>query len=175
MPHIHNEPGEHDHTVSAFIVRKFEDNVWRLLLHRHKKLGTLMQFGGHIELNETPWQTLAHELREESGYDMNELRIVLSPPKIGLVDTDEHYAPFSMNTHSFNKERTHFHTDATYAFIAHAEPSAGRAEGESKELKWLTYDELIQLPEADIFSNVKQLGLFVLSTVSNTQDNSSNI
>jgi 8-oxo-dGTP diphosphatase len=134
-----------------------------------------MQFGGHIELKETPWQALAHELREESGYDIDELNIILSPPKIGLLDTDEHYAPFSMNTHAFDKDNTHFHTDAAYAFIAQDEPSASRAEGESEELKWLTREELLQLPATEIFSNVKQLGLFVLAAAARAQGDSTNI
>jgi len=53
MSHIHTNPGEHDQTVSAFIIRT-DTAEPELLLHVHKKLGVLLQPGGHIELNETP-------------------------------------------------------------------------------------------------------------------------
>lgn len=75
MPHIHTQPNQHDMTVSAYIVRK-ENDEWKYLVHFHKKIEVLMQIGGHIELDETPWQTVAHELEEESGYTPYELTVV---------------------------------------------------------------------------------------------------
>lgn len=53
MPHIHTEPGQHDHTASAYIVRLDEAEP-ALILHRHKILGQYLQFGGHVELDENP-------------------------------------------------------------------------------------------------------------------------
>lgn len=61
MPHIHTKPDQHDMTASAYILRQ-ENGVWKCLVHFHKKVEKLMQVGGHIELNETPWQTITHEL-----------------------------------------------------------------------------------------------------------------
>ena len=58
MPHIHTEPGQHDQTVSAFIFRKV-DGEYKAFLHMHRTLGTLMQVGGHVELDETPWGAIA--------------------------------------------------------------------------------------------------------------------
>lgn len=75
MAHIHTEPGQHDHTASGFIVRTDTPEP-TLILHRHKKTGKYMQFGGHIELDETPWQAVRHELMEESGYDLSDLQIL---------------------------------------------------------------------------------------------------
>ena len=69
MGHIHNGLNDHDFTVSAFIIRK-DKNVNKLLLHRHKKLGKYIQIGGHVEVSENPIQALAHELKVESGYDL---------------------------------------------------------------------------------------------------------
>jgi 8-oxo-dGTP diphosphatase len=89
MAHIHIGENEIDLTVSAFIVRKFPDDSWRLLVHRHKKLGKLLQKGGRVELNETPWEAITHELEEESGYDIANLRVFLSPPLIGLTNCNE--------------------------------------------------------------------------------------
>jgi hypothetical protein len=49
MAHIHTEPGQHDFTASAFIIRLDrldERGQPKLLLHKHKKLHKLLQFGG---------------------------------------------------------------------------------------------------------------------------------
>ena len=51
MGHIHTDPGQHDLTVSAFIVRE-SDGRPLLLVHRHKSLALLLQPGGHVELDE---------------------------------------------------------------------------------------------------------------------------
>jgi 8-oxo-dGTP pyrophosphatase MutT (NUDIX family) len=75
MSHIHKKPGQHDHTASTFLFRT-DFSEPKVMLHFHQKLGSYMQFGGHVELNETPWQTVIHELREESGYDIDQLQIL---------------------------------------------------------------------------------------------------
>jgi 8-oxo-dGTP diphosphatase len=66
MAHIHTKPGQHDFTASAFIIR-IDTPKPKVLLHMHKKLGVLLQPGGHIELNENPWQAVHHEIEEETG------------------------------------------------------------------------------------------------------------
>jgi 8-oxo-dGTP pyrophosphatase MutT (NUDIX family) len=162
MAHIHTGEKEIDLTASAFIVRKFPDEQWRILLHRHKKLGKLLQFGGHVELDETPWEAIAHELKEESGYDIASLELFLSPPLIGLTNCVEQPAPFSVNTHLFSPDGNHRHTDLSYAFIANDDPRQLPAEGEAQEFSWLNDAEVEELPEAEIFSNVRQLARFVL-------------
>lgn len=77
MPHIHTAPNQHDHTVTGYVIRTDGDQP-RALLHVHKKLGKLLPPGGHIELDETPWAAMLHELREEAGYDAGQL-LVLQP------------------------------------------------------------------------------------------------
>lgn len=140
MPHIHTEPGQHDITASAWIFRK-DDGELRVLVHMHRKHGKLMQIGGHVELDETPWQTLAHEIPEESGYRLDELKI-LQPladvPKI--TDATVHPVPVLSNTHLVGDG--HYHSDYCYAFMANDIPQALPAEGESRDLRWLTPDEL---------------------------------
>lgn len=54
MPHIHNQPGQHDATVSAYIILN-EDGQWKCMVHYHKKMDILMQIGSHVELTENPW------------------------------------------------------------------------------------------------------------------------
>mgnify|MGYP001683399595 FL=1 len=76
MPHIHNKPGQHDICVSGYIVKITEGDEPRIILHKHRKLKMLLQFGGHVELDETPWQAVLREIAEESGYDKNQLKLL---------------------------------------------------------------------------------------------------
>ena len=140
MPHIHTQPNQHDMTVSAYIVRK-ENDEWKYLVHFHKKIEVLMQIGGHIELDETPWQTVAHELEEESGYTPYELTVVQytadRPKQAGNVT---HPTPLLVNTHNVGND--HYHSDLCYAFVASGLPSRHVAVDESADIRWLTRDEL---------------------------------
>lgn len=136
MPHIHTNPNQHDVTVSAYIIRKVNDE-WYCLVHYHKKFDKLLQIGGHLELDETPWQSLVHEVREEAGYSMSELQL-LQPtadtphPEKPIV----HPVPFASNTHYVGSG--HYHSDLAYAFIASDLPNASVAKGESADLRWET-------------------------------------
>lgn len=113
MPHIHTEPDQHDMTVSAYIIRR-ENDDWKCLVHFHRKIEKLMQIGGHIELNETPWQSVAHEIEEESGYEIKQLQ-VLQPTtrRVTEVSNLSHPVPFSMNTHNVGDD--HYHSDMCLA------------------------------------------------------------
>jgi 8-oxo-dGTP diphosphatase len=140
MPHIHTEPGQHDITVSAWIIR-FDEGVPRVLVHMHRKMGKLMQIGGHVELDETPWQTLAHELSEESGYELSDLQIVQPFAAIPEIeDAIVHPVPVLSNTHRVTAD--HYHSDYCYGFVAKDVPPQAPAEGESQDIRWLSIDEL---------------------------------
>lgn len=140
MPHIHNEPDQHDMTVSGYIVRVDGDEP-RCLVHMHKKIGKLMQIGGHIELNETPWAAIAHELEEESGYQLSELKVVqYTADRVVDANNVSHPTPFLMNTHNVGNE--HYHSDLCFGFVALGLPAQNMADGESADLRWLTLSEL---------------------------------
>ena len=140
MPHIHTKPGEHDMTVSAYIVR-MQDDVPLVLVHMHRKFQKLMQCGGHIELNESPWASVAHELLEETGYRLDELSVLQPTSKpINLDSAIVHPVPVSMKTHRVNGD--HLHSDLVYAFVAGSVQQRMPAEGESEDLRWLSIDEL---------------------------------
>ena len=140
MPHIHTSPGQRDMTVSAYIIR-YESGEYKCLVHFHRKIDKLMQVGGHIELDENPWQSIAHELTEESGYALGELEILQPydslPDGIGSVF---HPTPYLSNTHSVGDG--HYHSDSCYAFVAKAEPNNSVADGESQDIRWLSLKEL---------------------------------
>ena len=165
MAHLHTLAGQHDLTVSAFVVRT--DGVPRVLMHRHKIQGVWMQPGGHVELDEDPWTALTRELVEETGYAPGQLRVlqpVLRAPK--LTDAVVHPQPVCVSTHLFGHVGDHWHTDITYALSADADPAGAPGAGESEELRWFTRDELAALPDGQTHPNVRELGLFVLDRVS---------
>jgi ADP-ribose pyrophosphatase YjhB (NUDIX family) len=164
MPHIHTQPGQHDHTASAFVFRIDFDEP-KVMLHIHKKIGKYLQLGGHIELNETPWQAIAHELREESGYEMNQLKILqpVDRPR-QLSDAVIHPQPVSHSTHSFGSTTDHFHTDVAYAFVANEPPRYAPESGESTNISLFTRNELKRLPNDAIIGNVRELALYIFDT-----------
>jgi 8-oxo-dGTP pyrophosphatase MutT (NUDIX family) len=140
MPHLNTGPGEYDLTASALILRELGGRM-HLLVHRHRRLGMLMQPGGHVERTEDPWSAVAHELREESGYGLDQL-LLLQPAH--RIDHAEGIAvlptPLCVDVHPIGDD--HAHTDLVYAFVADSDPSAAPGEDESQELHWLPVDEL---------------------------------
>lgn len=168
MPHIHTAPNQHDTTVTAFIVRIDEDEP-KLLLHMHRKFGILMPPGGHIELDETPWAAMSHELEEESGYVLSELDLL--QPKVRLEAASRiviHPQPFLSNTHAVSDE--HFHTDLDYLLIAHDAPSRLPHEGESNDLRWLSASEIAALPDDLILMNIREICAFIFDELLNSPD-----
>lgn len=161
MPHINTAPGQHDHTVSAYIVRTATPEP-TIMLHRHKKLGKYMQFGGHIELDENPWQAITHELAEESGYDMAQLQILQPPVRIqALGNVTLHPNPVSYLTHQF-EALDHHHTDIAFAFVTDQQPRNTIADGESQTLKLFTAEQIKSLSDREIYQNIRQISLFCL-------------
>jgi len=159
MSHIHTGSGQHDHTASAFILRT-DTAEPALMLHRHKKIGKFMQYGGHIELDETPWQAVSHEIFEESGYFLEDLKIL--QPKDGIEELTGsviHPYPVCHETHRINAD--HLHTDVSYAFIAAAPPKAAIADTESADFIVVTRQELVALSDDDTFANIREIGTFI--------------
>lgn len=155
MPHIHTDPNQHDLTVTAYIL-KLDSADPKALLHMHKKLNILLPIGGHVELDETPWQALAHELTEESGYILDQLRVLQPPSRIKkMTKVVQHPYPLSMNTHDI--PGSHFHTDIEYGFVTTQEPRLSVGENESADLQWVTRSELQELGSDKIFDNTREI------------------
>lgn len=148
MPHIHTEPEQHDMTTSAYIIR-VDAAEPLLLVHMHLKYGKLFQVGGHIELAETPWQAITHELIEESGYKLEDLQI-LQPKKVpmNVIGAVVHPVPVLMNTHKVLDD--HYHSDLCFAFVTDKTPAQKPVEGESADLRWLTLEQLHEAVEQEI-------------------------
>jgi 8-oxo-dGTP pyrophosphatase MutT (NUDIX family) len=163
MPHIHTQPGQHDHTASAYIIR-IDLGEPKLLLHKHKKRGLYQQFGGHIELHENPWQAVTHEAEEESGYTMDQLKILQPHDRIRSGKQGqgtEHPVAVSHNTHSFDNTKTHYHSDIGYAFVTEQEPAKSVSDGESNDFMLLTRQELVDFPSDKVSGGIKVTGFFI--------------
>mgnify|MGYP002759336618 CR=1 FL=1 len=167
MPHLHIEPGNHDLTVSAYIINVEDPETPKLLLHQHKRLRKLMQPGGHVELNETPWDAITHEILEETGYDLADL-ILLDTPGGLNIKTSNHSVniqpvPFFLNTHPMdNGAISHFHTDLSYAFVAPAAPTHPVQGEESTVFRLVALDEIDAIPTEEITSTAQTVGRVVL-------------
>lgn len=162
MAHVHTQYGEHDQTASAFIVRTDTERP-QLLLHMHKKLGVLLQPGGHVELHENQWQAVCHEIEEETGYELAQLQLLQPQERMrGLTDAQLHPVAVCQSTHDFGGNSSHRHTDTAYAFVAAHGPLRQPNDGESTDLRWLTVDDLDLLSPSEIFEDVREIGRFVL-------------
>lgn len=164
MAHIHTQPGQYDLTVSAYILTT--DPEPSVLLHRHKTLNVYIQPGGHVELDENPWQALCRELREETGYGMDQLTILqprLRLPK--LTGDDLHPQPVCLRSFPFGTGGTHFHTDLTFAFLTDSDPHHPIDKEESHDFLWLTRSGLLSLPSAQTYEDVRQVGLYIMDTI----------
>jgi 8-oxo-dGTP diphosphatase len=150
MPHIHTEPGQIDQTVTGYIMLRRVNEPLRLLMHVHRKLGVLLPVGGHVELTETHWQAIAHEITEESGYTLDELSVMQPPLRVRHIGKSVvHPQPVLVNTHTFGPNSDHYHSDLVFLFLATDEPAGEPAAGESTDTRWLTRDQVAasSLPE----------------------------
>jgi 8-oxo-dGTP pyrophosphatase MutT (NUDIX family) len=149
MPRIHTEPGQHDHTVSIYLVRT-DFNEPKIMLHFHSKMKMYAQFGGHIELNENPWKAAVHELREEAGYDIDDLMLLQPKQRLRSISgAVVHPQPVVHATMGFPTDDRHFHTDSMYAVIADKPPTHLPEDGESTDIQLYTRDEIAHLESID--------------------------
>jgi len=162
MPHIHEKPGQHDITASAFIIRE-DEGATRCLVHYHRKADVLLQIGGHVDPEVSPWQAMVGELSEEAGYALGDLEVLqFTADRIKEHGIVAQPVPFAILTEPVGDE--HLHDDLCYGFIAIDAPSHEIHEGESKDLRWLTYEELALLAETgEMIPNVLGIYSFLLS------------
>ncbi len=149
-------------TIGAYVFRTDFDQP-KLLMHMHKKLNKWLQFGGHVELDETPWQAVSHELTEESGYELSQLKLLQPSDRMQKVTlANLHPQPVNVNTHPFNDK--HFHTVLEYAFVTTQEPNQAIGEGESQQLQLFTREEILRLPDNEIYPGTKDICLYMFDT-----------
>ena len=162
MPHIHTLSNQHDMTVSGYIIRQ-NKGEWQCLVHMHRKIDVLMQIGGHIELDTTPWQAMANELQEESGYSLAELSVLQPTARQPVIENCVvHPVPFLLNTHNVGNQ--HYHSDLCYGFVTEKLPVGRPDETESNDLRWYSIDDLLKLVDKGIaLADVGSMYKFLLS------------
>ena len=155
-----NETERH-FTATTFIIAN-----GRVLLLRHKKIGTWLPPGGHVEPNELPHETAMREAMEETG-----IKIELLHEK-NFEKQQEFLAKHNDRTTIIPRPwkvllekiaDNHFHIDLTY--IAKANTTNVRSN-EGHELKWFTEKELEQ--EKSLFPDVR---LFAKMALKKSQKN----
>jgi 8-oxo-dGTP diphosphatase len=144
MPHIHGND-EKDFTTSAFIVHPIEPKI---ILLKHNKLRLWLQPGGHVELNETPLQTLHHELEEETGLTPQDYEIIEPTPSPTTSGNNRKIPlPFFINVHPMDNLPTHEHIDLSYVVRAHTDVLTSTPDGASA-IGWFTLLEVHKLYDA---------------------------
>lgn len=167
MAHIHTEKGQLDQTASAWILWE-RDGEFRLFMHMHRKLGVLLEPGGHIELDETPWQAMVRELLEETGYEPDQLKVLQPAARIkSLREAIIHPFPVVSSTHNFDPAGNHRHTDLAYAFITDQEPRNLPLDGEARDIRWLSLAEINGLAPDQTFDNVRDIAEFIFESIIN--------
>ena len=72
-----------------------------------------------------------------------------------------HPQPVCIITHGF-KGKDHYHIDTAYAFVTHEDPAKKIGDGESADMRWLTFDELNALRAGETFEDVREISRYVL-------------
>jgi 8-oxo-dGTP pyrophosphatase MutT (NUDIX family)/RimJ/RimL family protein N-acetyltransferase len=116
----------------------------RVLLHRHKRLQSWLQPGGHIEDGELPWDGSLREAAEETGLPV-EFALLGADDLPALVHVDVHGGP-----------RKHTHLDLRYLVEApHVAPAP--PEGESQDVQWFAWHQAIALAEPGLEGALRAL------------------
>lgn len=162
MPHL--KPDGTDWVNAAFIVHPKEPKV---LLVQHKKLGTWLPVGGHIELDtidKDPDAALTREVREETGlslapvgeapgargYDAHVFQTtdqlnfqiqcsILDPVENNRVEL--HWVPWALETHLFPPVPGHRHLCLVYLIFAHTDRVKLEAEAHDS-IRWFNTADL---------------------------------
>jgi 8-oxo-dGTP pyrophosphatase MutT (NUDIX family) len=110
------------------------------VLHVHRKLGTWLQPGGHVDPGETPSGAALRETVEETGLPVRH-------PDSGpvLIHIDVHPAADD-----------HLHLDLRYLLLSpEAEPRP--AEGESPQVRWFSLDEARAVADPGLVDGIDRL------------------
>ena len=132
---------------TSFSVAVYPRRRGRVLLIRHKRLGTWLPPGGELCEGETPLEAARRELREETGLEGRFPRVSDvdgTPP--GLIGYEEHVA---------GAKGLHMN----FVFVADVDTDEVRPNEEFTEWRWVTYDEG---PWDDAPKNVAELAKIAL-------------
>ena len=137
-------------TATVYVI-----NSGRVLLHDHKKYKTWFALGGHVEADEFPHEAAIREVREESGFEVRLLDTEIAP-HIELARVSRVPAPFCLLYEGIGSDEEFL----DFIYIAETDETLPHpADGESREFRWFTYDEL---KDCDMKVHIKNTALAVL-------------
>jgi 8-oxo-dGTP pyrophosphatase MutT (NUDIX family) len=139
-------PGEKHHTTAVFLIS--DEAVPRVLLIDHKKLKVWMPPGGHVEVDENPFDGAIREVFEETGLDIR--AHIETPTKVTSTVTSFPMPAFLYEeivpVHGNDPE--HIHLDYVYIFhIPHREPVLNTDE--THGVRWFTREEALAVSLLD--------------------------
>lgn len=147
-PNALNMNCEAGHVVGSGLVIHPESR--RVLLHKHKKLGRWLQFGGHADYETDVAQVAKRETKEECG--LSDLQLV------SLYEDAS--VPVDVQVQNFDQRQQiplHYHFDMRFLFITHSPDKLVVADGESEDFWWVAIDEALRLPDDTINPSLKRL------------------
>lgn len=138
LPAPFDEAADPTHVTGSAIVT---DGQGRVVLHRHKRLGSWLQPGGHVDPDEDPARAAQRETFEETG-----LRAAHPKGSPALLHVDAHPGP-----------RGHRHLDVRYLLIADPGAPLAPADGESPDVAWFDLDDATKVSDASLAAALEAL------------------
>jgi 8-oxo-dGTP pyrophosphatase MutT (NUDIX family) len=147
----------------------------RVLLLKHKKLGTWLTPGGHVEKGEFLHEAAEREFFEETGL---QVRVISHPAfKVDFTDKDDHISfhpvPISINLHWISRKNYQYrlagkkktekkwsrgceqHLDFQYLLNSKVNLSSLQKNNESEKISWFTLKQIKDLSSQEIFEQVR--------------------
>lgn len=116
--------------VSVFV---YDRESKKILLVKHKKMGTWLQPVGHVELNEDTKETAIREVYEETGVKIK----IVGERK--LRDCD-YILPLAIQKNIVNDK--HIHMDFVYVAYLDGRNELTLNEDESTDITWFSFEEI---------------------------------
>jgi len=147
----------------------------RVLLLKHKKLGTWLTPGGHVEKGEFFYQAAEREFFEETGLRAK----TVSPPTFNQdfketeIGSFFHPVPISINLHWISKKNYQYrlagqkkreknwlkgceqHLDFQYLLANDVNLSTLKKNNESEKISWFNLEQIKKLSKEEIFEQVR--------------------
>ncbi len=137
----HFEPGHI--TGSAILIYQ---NGQMILMNHHKSLNRWLNFGGHCDGATDVFNVAIRETMEESGLT------AFKPLSSKIIDLDIHTIPANIK----KGEPEHLHYDIRYAMQMTGDQTP-IISGESKDLKWMTFEEAKALADESLQRLIKKV------------------
>lgn len=135
--------------VSVFVYDKYSK---KFLLVHHKKMGTWVQPGGHVEINESPEEAAIREVFEETGLEIK----ILGERKPRNCD---YILPLAIQKNEVTDK--HIHMDFVYVAYVDEKNELVLNEKESTGIQWFTLEE-IKNPTFNTFPDIIEWAEFIV-------------